>query len=129
LRNQPGTRTVTETMKKTPAIACLSAAVVVLGALAWLRLGSNGPSQPVIDEGRAATLALDFYAQQRSPADSLSSVRIVSEKQITGSSGRAVWEVQISGGVTEPGSSFTYESAMILDVDVSSGSVTIVAQG
>ena len=116
-------------MKRTLAIALIGAAVVLLGALAWLKPASHGPSQPVIDQGRAGTLALDFYGQQHAPADSLSSVRIISEKQVTGSSGRAAWEVQITGGVTEPGSTFTYESAMILDVDVMTGTVTIEAQG
>ena len=113
-------------MKKTFAIVLLGVAVLLLGALVWLRAGS-GPAQ--VDEGRAATLALDFYSQQHAPVDSLSNVRVVSEKLTTGSLGRAVWEVQVAGGVTEPGSSFTYESAMILDVDVGSGSVTIFAQG
>lgn len=73
-------------MKKTLA-PILCAALVVLSVLAWLRLSSSGPSQPQIDEGRAATLALDFYAQHRSPADSMSNVRVVSEKQTTTPSG------------------------------------------
>lgn len=116
-------------MNKRLAIGLLCAAVVVLGALAWLNLGSNGPSQVPVDEGRAGTLALDFYAQRHAPADSLSNVRVVSEKQTTGSSGRALWEVRIDGGVTEPGSTITYGSSMILDVDVSTGTVTLVAAG
>lgn len=116
-------------MRKTLAIAVLCAAVVVLGALAWLNLGSNGPSQLPVDEGRAGTLGLDFYVQHHAPADSLSNVRVVTERQTTESSGRPVWEVRVDGGVTEPGSTITYGSSMILDVDVSTGTVTLVAAG
>jgi len=114
-------------MKKMLLIALLCAAALLLGALAWLKPGSLETSQ--VDEGRAGTLALDFYSQHHAPADSLSNVRVVSEKQTTGSSGHTVWEVQVAGGVTEPGSSFTYESAMVLDVDASTGTVTLVAAG
>ena len=114
-------------MKKNVAVVLLCAVVLLLGALAWLKPVSLEPSQ--VDEGRAGTLALDYYSQHHAPADSLSNVRVVSEKQTTGSSGRSVWEVQVAGGVTEPGSSFTYESAMVLDVDASTGTIRLVAAG
>ena len=114
-------------MRRTILVALLGMAVLLLGALAWLKPGSLEPSQ--VDAGRAGTLALDFYSQHHAPSDSLSNVRVVSEKQTTGSSGQAAWEVQVAGGVTQPGSSFTYESAMVLDVDASTGTVTLVAAG
>lgn len=116
-------------MKKTVPVALLCATVLLLGALAWLRIGSVGPSELLADEARAGTLALDFYSQHHAPADSLSNVRLVSEKRITGSSDRAVWEIRIDGGVTEPGSTITYLSTMVLDADVNSGVVTLVAAG
>jgi hypothetical protein len=116
-------------VKKTVLLTLVCAGVLLLGTLAWLRLGGDAPARVLIDEGRAGALALDFFSRQHAPADSLSNVRIVSEKQTTESSGRTVWEVQVSGGVTEPGSGFTYESAMVLDVDVRSGSVSLVARG
>jgi len=117
------------TMKRSRVVALLGAVVLLVVAAAWLRAGSTGPSQAPVDRDRAAALALDFYGRQRPPADSLSDVRVVGETQVTGSSGRPAWEVQIDGGVTEPGSPTTYLSMMVLDVDIGTGVVTLVMAG
>lgn len=44
--------------------------------------------------------------------------------------GRAVWKVQVEGDVSDPGETApAYHSAMILEIDATSGAVSVVAQG
>ena len=82
-----------------------------------------------IGQAAAVKLATDFFEKAHGPGDVISDVRVESVQQAT-DGGRPVWEVQIDGNVTEPGSTHvTYVSAMWLHVFVDTGAVTIWAEG
>jgi hypothetical protein len=116
-------------MKRTRlTIAAVVLALTGLGALALAATGGLGPSGASITQAQAESLALDFYRSRQAPGDSLSDVHVADTTR-TSVAGRPVWRVRVDGGFTEPGSTFTSLSTMLIDVDAQDGTVTLFAAG
>ena len=107
------------------AAVTVVAVLVIAGGL-WA--SSRPPSLPV-ERDQAFEIARDFFT---SPGAHGSGTKVgtvhVSGGDLAYPDGQAAWKINVVGTVTEPGG-VTYESAMWLYVDATTGRVIIFAQG
>ena len=101
-------------------------AVLVLAGGLWAT--SRPPSVPV-ERDQALEIARDYYTSPdaHGTGTKVNTVH-VSGGDLAYPDGKAAWKINVVGTVTEPGG-VTYESAMWLYVDATTGRVTIFAQG
>lgn len=106
-------------------------AMLAVGAFVGWRIVQ--PTTPPIGQDRAAAIAREFFdsAGAHGPGTATSDVRIGTIFLGADAAGHRVWEVEISGSVTDTSraSPATYGSNMWLYIDAQTGAVTVYAQG
>jgi hypothetical protein len=112
-------------------VALLAIAIVAVAATWVMGRATATPTQPSIGQAQAVELARAFFVDPETHGAGARITNVVISRVGRNSAdGRAVWEVEIYGDVTEAGGSgVTYMSAMWLYVDAETGIVTIFAQG
>jgi hypothetical protein len=115
-------------MLRSHGVLAAIAVVAVLVLAGGLWASSRQPSLPV-ERDRALEIAHDYYTSPdaHGTGTKVNTVH-VSGGDLAYPDGKAAWKINVVGTVTEPGG-VTYESAMWLYVDATTGQVTIFAQG
>jgi hypothetical protein len=106
-----------------PAIAGLFVIALGVGLVA-------GCTSSTITQDQAVQDATAWFAGAHGSGARVENVKILAVERGRGQRGEDVWKVNIGGDVVEAGvASPNYSSYMWLDIDASSGAVTVVAQG
>ncbi len=103
--------------------------LAVLVAVMLLAVAAVAACGTPMDESGARKAATDFFLAAPHEGGAVPQDVAISEVKAATRDGRAGWEVAINGQIVLPGLPQGYLSALILFVDGSTGTVTIVAQG
>lgn len=93
---------------------------------AWVTSACTSPTR--IDPVAASQIARDYFVSSQAPGATVGNVKSLSV-DLGSDHGRTAWSVNVSGDVTEAGSTMAITYGWWLYVDAETGEVRLFAQG